>query len=382
MLGEIMIKWHIENIEEKIGPTLKITTDKAVLSRFNKWITVEILESPVNFMYIGHYVDLPQTDIIDEIIDEQYNLYLNSINIDRNNVERFMLDISRITKSNFSDLLKNIRFNLFKLSKNDINREDGINHFSHFYLNLIEIPLTELIVANYFLIDIINKKNKIKKISEYKNLGLYSMEDKIIHNYSKGKLFLSGYNRIVRNAIAHGNVDYWSCGDKINFIDEFKGKKRSYLINDEDFRASLYLLYNSIRAQLAGLSMSMAKDVTEVCQKPMQLSNDNFATLIRDFVSLKTANLKYIFHNETGYELPEYYIFNINIINKHTLKLSVRVNNFNEQILNKFKDYFLFMIKEIYKYCKISYLDTLSNLIIELCDINNKPIIIIQDKMK
>ena len=95
---------------------------------------------------------------------------------------------------------------------------------------------------NCYLIDVV-KNESGKSLSYYKNMGLAGMEQKIKNGYHKSALLLSGYNRPIRNSIAHNNMNYWSYGTKIVFVDNYKGKMNEITLSDEKFRQLIYLIF-------------------------------------------------------------------------------------------------------------------------------------------
>jgi hypothetical protein len=373
-----MYFWDIENINIILDRPL-IIKDESLLKKYNK--NFIITEIP-NEVKLNNYIPTFENDLLISIFDQQFTLYENSVSADSVSVDEMMMDMSVGYSDELSNILSEVEHSLQSISNKRLTREEGIEVFSRLYLKLTEGVFTKIMAINCFLIDVCNQK-RIGNLKDYVTLGLARMEKIICNSYGSRPDLLSGYNRLIRNSIAHSHTNLRQFGQKIKFIDSYKGNINTLVVSDNEFRHLVYQIYNNIHTQIFA-AKCFWKNYTETNNDLPKLEVDDLIACIRDLYFDHIDEVIYKFRLETGYEKPEFDVFNF-AYKDNAIEISIRIGNMDIKVLLTLLNGIAQLIAKICKYLEISSTVKTDKVKILVSDLNDIMIVIIDyntDKVK
>ncbi|MBC2579169.1 hypothetical protein [Clostridium sp. DJ247] len=325
-----MYVWKIENISEIINKKLVIIDPTEEEENIKG---IQILDESEDSEIISKL--LAQEDGIQlSIFRKEYELFKKSVIINKVKVEGMMTDLSIYFTENMQNCLDDISIQLSELSNQELECERGIEIFSRLYLKMVESAFSKIMAINCFLIETINK-GQPKKITEYLDMGIASMENIISSQVNNDcHLLLYGYNRIIRNSIAHCKMNTRQFGKKIVFIDEYKGRQKTIVLEHVEFRELVYLLYINIITQITANKyywQSMLERSALVTLPILDVQT--YLTCIRDELYGQYNNINKIIKQNEFANVPKFDVFKIEYDRYNSLIISIRIDCYCERLL-------------------------------------------------
>lgn len=344
-----MYVWEIEDLNKIINRPLVIAN---VSEDEKKIIGIRILDEPANSEIVKKLLEIDDKTQL-AIFRKEYELFQKSVRINRIEVENMMNDISIYFTESVQKFLDDIRNQLLEISNQVLPCEKGIELFSRVYLKIVESVFSRMMAINCFMIRTISKGYS-KKITEYLNMGIAHMESIQLFDGSN-KCLLLGYNRIIRNSIAHSKIDTRQFGKKIVFIDEYKDKKKTAILEHKEFRKLVYLLYRNAIMQIAANKYFWEKTLNNdpITYLPV-LDIETYLACIRDELYSQSDEIRNVLVQDGYKDMIEFYIFKIEYDNVSSLIISIRINSHCEYLLQLFLKQITYSIARICRYLEKS----------------------------
>lgn len=342
-----MLTWKIEQIENIIGKQ-KILYDKnMLLSRFENWIKPQNLDDDLFVEEIICFLNIPATENFNVIIDQLYKLSINALTTN----ETAVLDSHSIAPP--ETLYPSISA-LFNHTDTPIERNKAIHLYSSIYLNTIESKFA-FRMAHICFLDSLSRGQSVK-LSDYLPKSLSSLEKTIRTTIPNGEKLLYGFDRTVRNAIAHSKIDQTSYGSKIIFIDSYKQKSEKKIYKDREFRYLIYNLHNTCQAIDAGLALGGYAFYTNYTHlyAPI-LTEQQWIRCFIDTYHQKLFQLNEILQSELKINtLPYYILYDVQLSRSANLLLvTIRTNCLNRELIEVICFRHLSLFEKIVKFLDV-----------------------------
>ena len=342
-----MYVWKIENINEIINKKLIITAPTVEEINIKG---IKILDEPEEVEVISKLlVEDDGSRLL--IFRKEYELFRKSVNISKVKVESMMNDLAIYFNENMQNCLDDISNQLYELSNKELQCKVGIDIFSRLYLKMVESAFSKIMAINCFLIETINKGSS-KNITEYLEMGLSRMENIISSQVSNEcNLLLLGYNRIIRNSIAHSKMDTRQFGNKIVFIDEYNGRQKSTTLSHAQFRELVYLLYINITTQITAIKCFWENELEKcpIATLPM-LDVETYLTCVRDELYDRCNVINRTIKQTDFANVPKFDVFKIEYDRVDSLIVSIRIDCYSESLLQVLLKLITYNIAQICRY--------------------------------